>query len=210
MHAQTIWIAAAMLVLALAAGSEAGATGVSGAHRAPISPDAAAISAAVGGADVIVSLRTPAPPRLANGTLDTATLRASVDGARARVLAAAGGPDFVPARAYQSVPAVAGRATVTGLQRLAALPDVASISLNRATHADLLESAALIQADAARTQFELTGSGVTVAVLDSGIQTSHPMLSGDIAGQACFLANGGCPGGGTSGPTAEDDFGHGT
>ncbi|MFB9068448.1 S8 family peptidase [Pseudofulvimonas gallinarii] len=44
-----------------------------------------------------------------------------------------------------------------------------------------------------------TGSGHTVAILDSGVQRSHPMFSGKIVGEACFSTNkfsyAGCPAG---------------
>ncbi len=62
----------------------------------------------------------------------------------------------------------------------------------------------------------ITGNAETVCVIDTGIDTSHPSLSGKILGQGCFcsLANFTssycCPGGQASGPGAEDDHGHGT
>ncbi len=37
------------------------------------------------------------------------------------------------------------------------------------------------------------------AVLDTGIDTDHPLLSDDLIHQGCFLDNGTCPGGGTTG-----------
>lgn len=44
-----------------------------------------------------------------------------------------------------------------------------------------------------------TGSGQTVAVLDTGVQRSHPMFSGKIVGEVCFASNkpgyAGCPSG---------------
>jgi subtilisin family serine protease len=46
-----------------------------------------------------------------------------------------------------------------------------------------------------------TGSGQTVAVLDTGVQRSHPMFSGKIVGEVCYASNkpgyAGCPTGHT-------------
>ncbi len=63
-----------------------------------------------------------------------------------------------------------------------------------------------------------TGQGVTVAILDTGIDTDHADLGGDLVAEACF-----CTGDGTGGPccpsgsdtefgpgAAEDDHGHGS
>jgi hypothetical protein len=52
----------------------------------------------------------------------------------------------------------------------------------------------------------VTGEGVTVAVLDTGIDTDHPDLSDDIAPGAWHFLNQG----GNTGAGAEDDAGHGT
>jgi subtilisin family serine protease len=40
-----------------------------------------------------------------------------------------------------------------------------------------------------------TGQGYTVAVIDTGVDFSHPFLTGKKAGEACFTANNSCPNG---------------
>ena len=42
-----------------------------------------------------------------------------------------------------------------------------------------------------------TGRGQTVVVVDTGVDSDHPWLAGDVAAEACFVSTGGCPGGRT-------------
>lgn len=42
-----------------------------------------------------------------------------------------------------------------------------------------------------------TGQGYTVAVVDTGVDFSHPFLAGKKVGEACFTTNNSCPKGGT-------------
>jgi len=59
----------------------------------------------------------------------------------------------------------------------------------------------------------LTGAGVTVAVIDSGVQKSHPALVGSVVAEACYCSEDCCPNGNAeqhgSGAAADGD-GHGT
>ena len=59
----------------------------------------------------------------------------------------------------------------------------------------------------------LTGQGVIVAIIDTGIDASHPDLAGAVIDEACFTANRGCPNGASQQfgeGSARDDNGHGT
>ncbi|MGR3309426.1 MAG: S8 family serine peptidase [Candidatus Brocadiales bacterium] len=112
-----------------------------------------------------------------------------------------------------NIPWISGTITQKALEKLRTNPNVAMIVEDKPVEALLAESGPLINRDSAHTE-GYTGSGVAVAVIDTGIDTDHPDLEDDIIREECFLFDGSCPnGGGTraSGPgSAEDGNGHGT
>ncbi len=124
--------------------------------------------------------------------------------------------DFQATSDWRTVSAAAGVLSARGLERLRRDPDVPRIDLDEPGHGHLAESVPLIRADSVHAQ-GVTGRGVTVAILDTGVTANHADLADDVAGQHCFCRNadgsGCCPDGQVeqSGPgSAEDDHGHGT
>ena len=136
---------------------------------------------------------------------------------------------FLPQRVFHYLPALAG--TVLTPQTLHMLNDdplVVKIDLDEVVtvandddvdagtggRALLADSVPLIGADQ-RIASGNDGSGVTVAVIDTGIDTNHPSLEDSLVAEACILENlgGQCPDGSSrqTGPgSAEDGHGHGT
>jgi subtilisin family serine protease len=116
---------------------------------------------------------------------------------------------------YAALGALSADLRAEGLAALAAHPDVAMIGLDVAAHAHLAESSPMIRAEAL-IDTGVTGRGVVVAVIDTGFNTAHQDLRGDIVAQECFCSSDGggcCPDGSDrqSGPgAARDDNGHGT
>lgn len=121
--------------------------------------------------------------------------------------------DFKLLRCFDHVPLLTGRINSRALAALAANPYIARVDSDRLMRASLAESGPLVGSLLAQAA-GFTGTGVTVAVLDTGIDRNHPFLQDDILREECFLSAGGCPlTGGTrdSGPgSAEDGFSHGT
>ncbi len=163
---------------------------------------------------VIVSLREPqavsVPPNVA-------ALKHEVAASQGRVLSVLTTSDFTVTHQYEAVPALAGRVATSGVDKLAAHPDVVSIAIDAEVHASLAESVPLIGADVVQAG-GITGAGIEVAVLDTGIDTDHPDLSDDLLSEECFLTGfglSGCPVPGAP-PTcsgtgcAEDDDDHGS
>ena len=151
-----------------------------------------------------------APPGLAR--------RASVRARQDRILGALAHGALQMKYRYESVSGFAGRAQASAIDALFRHPEVTAIHLDYEVHGSLAQGVALIGADSAHSS-GITGLGVNVALLDSGVDTDHPDLVDDLVAEQCFCNNhpaphrGCCPAGGLqqSGPgSAEDDNGHGT
>jgi len=114
---------------------------------------------------------------------------------------------------YSHVPALAGTITPDALTILESHPKVISVQFDEKQTVHLAKSVPLIKANNVHAPpYTYTGEGVTVAVIDTGIDTDHPDLADDIVAQRCFLPAGKCPSssGETYSNNAEDDHGHGT
>lgn len=115
-----------------------------------------------------------------------------------------------------SIAAMAGVVTGEGLLQLARHSAVERIDLDLGGSAHLAEAVPLVHLDALH-RLGFTGRNVTVAVLDTGLDTDHPDLAHSLVAERCFCGdsalNACCPNGRTEqeGPgSAEDDNGHGT
>jgi len=151
-----------------------------------------------GSAKVMIVFRAPTSPRAR-----LASRVSSIKAARSQILSHAES-GFRPTARWDAVNAVSGWVTADGLDRLASDDSILRIGLDGgAGHAADDESTRLIHAEQAHA-LGFNGAGVTVGVLDSGIDENHPDLRDAIAGEHCIND---CPGGPDS---AQDQDGHGT
>lgn len=124
---------------------------------------------------------------------------------RRRILSKLAAGEMTTAYEYKNVPAMTGRANRGTIEKLARDPDVVRIGADVRGEGHLAQSVPFINADDAYN-FGVRGAGVTVAVLDTGIDTDHPDLSDNVAPGAWHFLDQGA----NQGPGAEDDNGHGS
>jgi hypothetical protein len=122
--------------------------------------------------------------------------------------------EFTLLHRFVSINALAGKINMAGVLRLQNDPRVLRIDVDKPGRAHLVQARALARIDPVLS-VGFTGRGVTVAILDSGLDAQHPDLATDVVAEQCFCSgNGGCcPNHQTSqsGPgSAADDNGHGT
>ncbi|HEX6240889.1 MAG TPA: S8 family serine peptidase, partial [Polyangiales bacterium] len=116
---------------------------------------------------------------------------------------------FTLGRRYRHVPAISGVATAQAIEQLGRDPAVFYVQYDEPGGGQLKEAVPAIGGEQARTEFGVTGKGVRVAVLDTGVDTDHPDLKDALVAQHCFTQFA-CPPFGSEGTSAEDDHGHGS
>lgn len=160
---------------------------------------------------VIVMFESPIPPSAIQADPNSiANIKSQVAAARSAILSSHfGNPENPIAhgfpRGLTSFPITAGFAinvTAQELEALAADSRVQTIQHDRLDAPSLNESVPLIGMPTAYAAGAL-GTNQTVAVLDTGVKSTHEFLSGKVIAEACFSNGGGsglslCPNGGTS------------
>lgn len=121
--------------------------------------------------------------------------------------------EFTVIHQFETLPGLAGEVTAEGLETLLADPAVAAVALDLPVAAQLIEPALTRDLAATRPGLSFTGAGVNVAVLDSGVDTTHVDLADRIIAQHCFDRDGACPADpdrAVESELAQDENGHGT
>jgi subtilisin len=146
---------------------------------------------------VIIGLNVPFRPEATLlGSYAIQQQRTSIAEAQDSVLSELSNYDPASVKKYFFIPAMAVKVDATDLRRLESSSDVSTIEEDLVLSPTLAESVPLIGAPAAWAN-GFTGSGQTVAILDTGVDKTHPFLSGKVVSEACYSSNL-CPGGATA------------
>src|SRR5439155_19107893 len=138
---------------------------------------------------VVIELKLPTPHR-PEGSLPTAAAilsqRQAIAAQAAKVLATLPRGSYRAPHRFLTVPFVAIEVTPSALDVLetldAAVKQVWDDAIVRPTLAD---SVPLIGADQAWSA-GYDGNGTTIAVLDTGVDSTHPFLAGKVVEEACY------------------------
>ena len=109
--------------------------------------------------------------------------RLAIERVGSNVLARLGGASYGNVKTFTTLPLVALQAGPEALRRLAADPAVVRIQEDVADRAYLADSIPLVGADDVWAD-GFIGTGQTVAILDTGVDTDHPFLAGKVVAEA--------------------------
>ena len=127
-----------------------------------------------------------------------AAMVSRVDRSQQALLARMSSHRVASVRKFKYIPYLAMEVDSAALEALASDPEVASIEEDKLLKPMLEESVPLVGAPQAWSQ-GFSGSGQTIAILDTGVDKYHRFLAGKVVSEACYSGGGRgeslCPGG---------------
>ncbi|MGB8227338.1 MAG: S8 family serine peptidase, partial [Sedimentisphaerales bacterium] len=134
--------------------------------------------AASGTAKVIVSLTEPAGAQTTNWSspASVSSLRSQIATLQNQVLSTFSTGEFTLRQKLTNAAIFSGQVTQAGLNKLMSNPSVAHIEPVRTVHPMLAQAIPLANALATRPVYN--GSGISIAIVDTGIDYTHPRLGG--------------------------------
>ncbi len=149
-------------------------------------------------APVIITLKSDAPAKDGSrqGSINSGWLNLNdyIDKVQQEVASDMGWVNFNDIVKYKHVPALAKQITQQEYAQLSASNKVEGIYPDRFHELQLIQSKKIVGI-APQAGSVSGGAGVSVAVIDSGIEINHPFFQERVVDGACFSRFGSCPGG---------------
>ena len=127
-----------------------------------------------------------------------AAMVSRVDRAQQALLVRMSGYSLSSVKRFKYIPYLAMEVDAGALEALASDPEVVSVEEDKLLEPKLEESIPLVGAPQAWSQ-GFSGSGQTIAILDTGVDKDHRFLAGKVVSEACYSGSGDgeslCPGG---------------
>ena len=162
----------------------------------------AALAESSGSVRVIVGIGAPFAPEGSLGRSEIGKQRSRIKAVQSDFLSRARPSRPESVKQFDYIPYVAFEADASELRRMKGDPSVMGVEEDILGEPALAESVPIVGAPAAWSS-GFTGSGQTVAILDSGVDKNHSFLAGKVISEACYSTNSAsstsfCPGGVTS------------
>jgi cysteine-rich repeat protein len=161
---------------------------------------------------VVIAFDVPdAPAQPGKGRFASPAARAALAAVRDEIERGFAPGEFRLGRRFQRINGLVGEIDARGALRLLRHPHLLGVDLEGTSRVQLAQTVPLVGA-AGHHDYDVTGSGVTVAVLDTGVDRVHIDLASKVIQEECFCT-GCCPNGSdrqSGAGAAADDHGHGT
>ncbi|QAU34792.1 peptidase S8 and S53 subtilisin kexin sedolisin [Janthinobacterium sp. 17J80-10] len=142
-----------------------------------------------GSVRLIVKLRTAAQPEHRLDPAQLQSQRATIANMQSNFINRVAQFGNVVRKQFVTQPFVVVQANSAVLSHILSSADVLSVQEDAVLQLSLAQSVPLVGGDKAWTAGG-TGTGQAVAILDTGVDSSHPFLSGKVVAEACFSTNG--------------------
>jgi uncharacterized repeat protein (TIGR02543 family) len=134
---------------------------------------------------VIVTLKVPFAPEGKLGTQAAAAQRSEIAMAQQVVERSVPRREQAKVHSYETIPFMAMELDTEQLESVMSSPNVVDVREDLKLKTTLDQSVPFIRADENWTS-GYTGSGKAVAVIDNGVQKTHPFLGGRVVSEACY------------------------